>query len=287
MAELTKSMEEIAVHDESFDVAKGENYTLMTLLSSGGVACAVHDRIENRFIALAKRNVKIAGIESAIAAFEKLRAEIPWLNSAYRSEILTFPDKNFTLIPTGLFESEKRETYLNFSGVPGTQGEIQHHSLSTMNAILVYRLPVALRTLQSAGVKVLHQAGVSIDAILLMNKNKPGKRVYAFIHKHSFEILVISGHSLILYNIFEYQDTDELVYHIMNIYESLELNPESIPVFLSGEMDKNSAAYALLYKYIRHVDMLGIPEHYSFSYKLSELNPGRFFGLFSQLQCVS
>ena len=63
---------------------------------------------------------------------------------------------------------------------------------------------------------------------------------------------------------------------VLLVYNQFKLNPEVIPLHISGQLVKESAIYKSLYRYVRNISFLKISDTYQLNAKLSE-NPTYFF----------
>ena len=80
--------------------------------------------------------------------------------------------------------------------------------------------------------------------------------VFANFTSKQLDLLVYKDGKLYLANSFEYHTPEDIVYYTLFIYEQLNLDPETIPIYLSGSIDKTNPTYLALYTYIRHVDFI-------------------------------
>ena len=77
--------------------------------------------------------------------------------------------------------------------------------------------------------------------------------VMAEVQKHTLDILVIKEDQIKLLNRYSLNDPSDFIYHVLNTMKQLELDRESIPVYLSGIIHEEHELYGLLGKYVRKV----------------------------------
>jgi hypothetical protein len=70
----------------------------------------------------------------------------------------------------------------------------------------------------------------------------------------SLDILVIADDRVQLLNRYKLNDPSDFIYHALNTMRQLKLDPESIPVYLSGIIHEDHELRNLLLKYIRNVN---------------------------------
>ncbi len=61
---------------------------------------------------------------------------------------------------------------------------------------------------------------------------------------------------MIYYNQFKCDDKKDYLYFTMMAYELLKLDPENVPLVISGRLEKSSEIYDLLYDYIRNIEFV-------------------------------
>ena len=77
--------------------------------------------------------------------------------------------------------------------------------------------------------------------------------MFVHIQKEHFEIVVVKNRKLILYNTFTYTTKEDFIYYILFTAEQLALDPDTFPLYLLGDIDKENAFYDILYTYVRNV----------------------------------
>ena len=99
-------------------------------------------------------------------------------------------------------------------------------------------------------------------------------------------MIVLEEKKLIFANIFSYQTSEDFLYFTLFVCEQLKLNPENLDLLLLGEVEKNSAIYSILTKYVRNIKFGKRPEMFDYSYVFDGIASHFYFNLFSQALCV-
>lgn len=110
-----------------------------------------------------------------------------------------------------------------------------------------------------------HFSSVLIENLLANEKNSDELKMYVHVANKHFEIIVIESGKLLLYNSFEHQTKEDLIYYILFITEQLNLNPETFKLILLGTIHKNDDYYNIVYKYVRNVSKQNITTPYKIS----------------------
>ncbi len=274
----------ISIIEDSFDPVKSVNYSLHVLADENGMEVALLDRVADKWVGI--HAPEIGSFESSL---EKSR--FSFLETSFPASHFSWINNKITLVPAALYDPTKKRSYLELACGDISGLQVEAVPLNTCNAILIYGIPQAIISAAQKRfgntLRIYHQSQVTIQTLLQSNKNKQGKRVYAIVHNTELEILVSDGHQLILYNVYTYQNIDEAVYYIMNTMEVLQLNPEFVPVVMGGRVYKNSSLFELIYKYVRHTELLTLPDSASYCYAITEVPPQRFYSLFAQVVCAS
>ena len=84
-----------------------------------------------------------------------------------------------------------------------------------------------------------HFSSVLLENLLANEKNSEELKMYVHVANKHFEIIVIESGKLLLYNSFELQTKEDLIYYILFITEQLNLNPETFKLILLGTIQKN------------------------------------------------
>ena len=205
--------------------------------------------------------------------------------SNFKSVTCAVAHNKFTLVPSALFDEEKKESLLGFNHSLESDEKIHSDSLQNLEAKNLFTISKSFESeirKQFVNVHFIHNATAFIEGLLIQNKNNKGKKVFANFHSSYFEIAILDGRELLFSNAFKYKTSEDIAYYILFVYEQLHLNPEEIELVLSGEIEKTAKEHALIYNYIRHVKFASLPDGFKYSYKFDEIQAHKFFSLFNQ-----
>ena len=65
------------------------------------------------------------------------------------------------------------------------------------------------------------------------------------------------------------------------MYDELQLDINTCPITLYGEISPDSNIFALIYKYVKHVHFATKPAKIAFSHQFDEILTHRYFDLYS------
>jgi hypothetical protein len=111
------------------------------------------------------------------------------------------------------------------------------------------------------------------------NPQKSG--VYIHVRGYNLQITVIDRQHLIFYNSFRFDSPGDFLYFVLLAYEQCRLKPDTTPLYISGTILENGAIYRNLFRYVQHIQFLGMPGAVQLSKALSLPNKHLFFDLFA------
>lgn len=268
----------VNIIDESFDTQKSGTYHLSILADEKSLAFAVLDTTTNKFLVL--QSAVAQAKEDILSPFKALGAF-----ANFKSVTCAVAHPKFSLIPSALFDEAHKNSLLGFNHPVESDEKIHSDTLPNLDAKNLFAINREFETLirnQFPNAHVLHNSTAFIEGLLIQNKNKTGKKVFADFHSSYFEVVILENGGLLFSNAFKYKTPEDIAYYILFVYEQLHLNPEEIELVLSGEIEKAAKEHALLYNYIRYVKFTSLPETFKYSYKFENVQEHKFWSLFTQ-----
>ncbi|MDF2437051.1 MAG: hypothetical protein K0Q95_1427 [Bacteroidota bacterium] len=272
--------------DEAFDIERLADFHLVLQIGNDGLFAIVYDKEKNKYIAFEYYSFQqIYNPEVVSDLFELARNESKFIDRKYRSVTCSVVNNLSTLVPSALFESDKKKTYLKFN--TSLQGDelIMIDEIRNIETKNVYALPFSLKSkLDSYYSKINyhHFSSALIEDLLSQNKNQTKKKLFIHVQASHLETIVIEGKKLIFYNTFNYQTAEDFIYYVLFVCEQLHLNPENIETLLLGEIERTSAIFTLSQKYIRNLKFGERADSAEYSYQLQTFPKHFYFSLFNK-----
>lgn len=266
--------------DESFDPKKSNTYHLSILANENSFSFCILDTHTNKYLTLQSHS-KFSPAE--------IKGELSGCNS-FKSVTCAIAHNKFTLVPSGLFDEENKRSLLEFNHPIESEEKIHSDLMQNLDAKNIFTTSGSFESeirKQFINVHFIHNSTSFIEGLLIQNKNTKGKRFFADFHSSYFEIAILEDGKLLFNNSFKYKAPEDIAYYILFVYEQLHLNPEEVELIVSGEIEKTAKEHSLLYNYIRHVKFAALPDGFNFSYKFNEVQPHKFWSLFTQYLCIS
>ena len=272
-------MKEFALFNDSFSITKTTTYHLSIRVSHLGYSYCIIDTVRKKCVAVKNINFdKVADSDTFFKNVQDFLENDSFLNKFYKSVDFIYQSPKSTLVPNTLFDRKYLKTYFQFSQVLDEYEEIHYNKLSKTPAVNIFSIPSEITTLmvnKFPELRFFHQASIFIENTLRQAADKKNM-VSVMTNNDFFDIVVTESGKLFLYNNFPYQNENDFVYHIMNIYHQLNISPKDIGVYLSGDIDMEDKRYKLLSKFIRDVNMVSIKDNSECQYDFDEI-PEHFF----------
>jgi len=181
------------------------------------------------------------------------------------SELLTFEGETvlivdsvaLTVIPKSYFNEAQSRALLDKAARVRESDQVYHRYIKNRKFFLLYAVSEeieALKNLFTAEVKIIH-ASECLLSLADQVKSSDHQRgvVVVDVQHHTLDILVIQEDQVQLLNRYALKDPSDFIYHTLNSMNQLDLDRESIPIYLSGIIHEEHELYGLLGKYLRKV----------------------------------
>ncbi len=270
--------------DPSIESANPENCNLSILFKQDGLIFSIHRNDIDKYIVLGE----YAAAPNA-GSFPALFEFYNQLQGSFLNLNLAYCGNTFTLLPAPLFSKNEVLSYAQSQFEIGADEILRIDELPTYQVIIVYTVPRSVADFITANFgqhTLRHSTFFTISYFLDAYKNKPGEHFHANFWQQSLEVLAVNNARLTLCSRFTYQSDEDVAYYILNCFEQLGLNPETVPLKVSGEIEKGSKAWAMLEKFIRFVELETRPAS-QYSHEFKSLPAHQYNRIFQIAQCAS
>lgn len=205
-------------------------------------------------------------------ALNRLKTELSTntvFSNEFRDVTIIHQNELSSLVPKALFDENNKADYLKFNAKILKTDYLTHDDVVSNDSSNVYVPYVNFNNyiFDTFGEFVFkHSSTLLIDTILQKSKASDVSEVIVNVNTDFIEVLVVQNRKLQLFNTFEYMTKEDFIYYILFVYEQLQLDVESTKIKVLGSIDHDDDLYAILYTYIRHVEI--IPSQ--FNYKFAE-----------------
>lgn len=180
----------------------------------------------------------------------------PELKLAFDDKTVLHDNSFNTFVPNALFDENYPGSYLQYStrvfeGDFFAWDGLQTHDMANVYVPLMNVNNFLIERLGSFDYK--NTNSILVEKLLDASVNNDEKQVYVHIQPTHFEIVVAQDQKLLLFNSFEYAAPTDFLYYLLFTLEQLSLNPETVKVWLLGDITTESPLFEAAYTYIRHV----------------------------------
>lgn len=164
------------------------------------------------------------------------------------------------------------------------QGTIRSDFLYKHNLHNVYRLPDANADIFAACLPVATQTHLFSA---LVNRDMPaGDHLFTVFYSNSITIMLCKGGNLQVIQNFVYNNTDDCVFHLLNVCKGFDVQPDAAMLHINGMIDEKSGLYAAIYKYFLNIAFDKLPEDRTYTDEIKDHPPHFFSHLFELASCV-
>lgn len=284
-----------SICDKSFDEDQILNYELSILLAQDGVSFSLAEPQKGKVLAF-----------EAISFFNPDGSgDIPWdqladiLSSARKKSqwaFLEFPQirlfvetRKSTLIPKSFASSGTNREVLAFNH-PLTEEEVvleDNIPAGEMTHLFAFSGKALSSLTEIPGISKIHCASsVLLELLVGQFRNlKLDDKLFLHVRPRWFEVVCLRDKKLRFYNSFEYRTREDFIYFLLFVMDQLGLNPETSEVVLLGEIEKESAIYQIIYKYVRNVGFVRRLSALEFPYVFDQLPGHSYFTILNTSLC--
>lgn len=180
------------------------------------------------------------------ADFKKELSDFYSLNSFllddYSDITLAWSTVNSTLIPSSVFQESKPKELFALCFGDKLNDDIDYNRISELGLINLYAIPSWLKSffiIKHPRIIIQHEGSHLLRASMNENAFKP--KVSLAIHEDHFLLYLSKHNELEFYSYFEYQQVEDIVYHMIFTLQQKEFNGQkgNIEVFSNKNVDSN------------------------------------------------
>jgi len=181
------------------------------------------------------------------------------------SDLLTFEGETvlivdslaLTVVPKAFFNEDQSKALLEKAAKLKESDQVYHRYIKNRKFFLLFAVSEeieALKKLFQSDVKIIHSSECLLSlADQVKSSDHQRGVIVCDIQRYTLDILVIQEDRIRLLNRYALKDPSDSIYHTLNTLNQLDLDRESIPIYLSGIIHEDHELYGLLGKYVRKV----------------------------------
>ena len=180
-------------------------------------------------------------------------------DQTFDSVLCIYQNELSTLVPKSLFNENHLADYLKFNAKILKTDFIDYDTISINDSANVYVPLVNVNNylFETFGSFIYkHASTILIESVLQNSSKHKDIELYVNVGNLHFEMIAAKNNELIFYNTFDYNTKEDFIYYILFSIEQLQLDPETVKIHLSGQINKDDDLFNIVYKYVRFVEFL-------------------------------
>jgi hypothetical protein len=266
------------------------SYYLSLQLGRDALYAAILDLKSNTYIGVEEHIFEgLQNVFQLQTEFERCYNSSSLLQAQFEKVNVGIINEYATIVPDALFDEERKTQYFEFTQERQEDYAISDDNLINLKARNIFAIPHVVREAVAAKfpqASIKHASTSIIDGLSLKYKQDEGEVVAIHVQYSHFEILYFKNGMLQYFNSFNYTTAEDFIYYTLFAFEQLGINTEKIQVEVLGEIDQDSGAYNLLFKYVRNVSLGNRPKVLNYSTALDTLSGSYYYNLFQQFLCA-
>ncbi|MBA2612616.1 MAG: DUF3822 family protein [Bacteroidetes bacterium] len=201
--------------------------------------------------------------------------------------IISILSKDFTIVPEAFSNSGDMKEFLAFSsGLTEVKNPLVH-SIKNVKFCYVFD-PELIQYLERTYTQaIIKHAGAINTDLFFSNHSLINCNLFLAINDGLIEIAAKEKNELLFYNVFNYENNEDVLYYLLFMMEQFNLNPLQIKLVISGQVQTNDPLILSIKKYIKQVSFVVHHSEIKPEGELSKLPQHHYFTLLNQHLCVS
>ena len=248
----------------------------------------VYNRSTSQVLALRQYSLDFIPGKSTHEALLEILKEDEWLQQPFRESFVIYHFADSNLLPERYFHIDMSKPATELVYGNARKGLLLSEKVQGWGLYNIYRIPRethALLQQKFAAGKYWHYYTLFLTQHR-NNDDESGEMIHVIIAADQFVVAVFKEKKLSLLQTYNYQTPDDVSYHLLAICGQLELNPESIKVYVSGLVDEQSTLYLELLKYFLQLEWELVPARVKLPQEFSQYPQHYFSPLMKMALCV-
>ncbi|RDK85310.1 DUF3822 family protein [Marinirhabdus gelatinilytica] len=172
---------------------------------------------------------------------------------------VVYANTSYTLVPNSLFDEKRLSEYLKFNAKILSGDYLAYDTLTSQELNIVYIPLVNVNNYlyeTFGSFQYYHAATLLLQHIFEKEATRFATRAYIQMFHDHFDLVILKEGALVLCNSYPFKTPEDLAYYVLFALEQLQLMPDSIETKMLGEIEEDDANFAILYTYIRNIEIL-------------------------------
>jgi hypothetical protein len=286
---MASQQKQTSFFDKSFSDAKTSEYHLYLQLSKNGLNYTIFNTQTNTYIGFESFLFNdVYNDYSILNPLTQVIEQTPLFKKTFSKFVVSYVNNRSTLIPKPLYKADELKKYHLFNFAEQEEDVYLSDFVLNLSAYNIYSIPdFIVNTFKNIDNITFHHFSTALIEASLLHAKKSTALSLIDLHvlPQSFQIISVKNQTLELYNSFNYQTSEDFIYYLLFVLNQLNTKGNEATIRLTGEVDKNSAIYDMLYKYIQTIEFCETPNELNYSYVFEQTPKHYHYALFNQFLC--
>tara|TARA_Y100001947_G_scaffold80784_1_gene68428 strand:- start:746 stop:1582 length:837 start_codon:yes stop_codon:yes gene_type:complete len=240
-------------------IEKTSNIKLSIHISLNGLSFCIIDLISKEIDFLRTYSLsKNSTPKELLKTLKKGFKENDELRNSFSSVKIIHYNNLSTVVPEPLFDKKNALSYLKFNSKILQNDYVAYDRIFNNECVNVF---IPYVNINNYIFKMFdsfvynHYSSIILEKVKLNEKNTTTPSLYLNININHMEITYFVKNKLVFYNRFDFNTKEDVMYYLLFTIDQLKLNPEEIPVVITGNISEDDDNYKIIYKYIRNVSI--------------------------------
>jgi hypothetical protein len=273
--------------ENAFSSKSTLSYELSILIGSDSVYYMVNDAQLN-ILALKSFHFDMRQGQGLRTNLKEVFFEDLLLREQYRTSKIVFTTPYFTFVPNKLYNEEfKNQYFANLTQV-GEEAVYEADYFKPIDAQNVYVNQKDILNMTKTFFpysKLYHNFSSLALGYQKIAEIRIGKQVFLNIRDGFVQLCYFEDATFVFANSYSYRSPQDVIYFVMLVYDQFKLDPEFVPLCISGSVTEDSDIYRFIFRYIKKVSFTPLPSYFRFGHQFGGIPQHFYFDLFSIKLC--
>jgi hypothetical protein len=281
-------MHEINWTDESFDIKLASDYHISIQIGLDGFSFCILDTRRNKYVVYQHTPLIEGRLQFLSRKIETIFDQEEKLNTSFNSVSIIYSTNKATLIPKEYSGSSSFFKIASATNDTSRNEDIRTDNIPGSSYQLVYSYPKDIMTLLNRKYTDFKFCHKSIPLIVTAVDQCTEKKHTLLINfeKKYIRMIALKDMEIALFNSFYFKNETDFLYYTLNIWQSLQFDPERDEILIGGFVADDSGYIRQLKKYIRNVRFLKPSADFNYGNLFEKAQKHQFVSLLNTYSCV-
>jgi hypothetical protein len=205
----------------------------------------------------------------------------------FEKVIVSILNKDFTIVPESYSNSGDIKEFLSFSsGIAEVKNPLVH-SIKNVKFCYVYDQELTQALEKAFPRAIIKHAGAINNELFFSNHSLSNVNLFLTVNDGLIEIAAKQKNDLLFYNVFNFDNNEDVLYYLLFMMEQFNFNPLQIKLVISGQIQTTDPLIVSIKKYIKQVSFVSHNSEIKLEGEFAKLPMHYYFTLLNQYLCVS